>query len=277
MSLSDKLIINAALTGMVPVKKNNPHVPITEDEIVSTACRVRDAGAAIVHLHARDKQERPSYDFETYTAIVNRIRECRPDLIVCVSLSGRTIQDLDTRAAPLMSRPDMASLTLGSMNFPKQANVNSPPAICQLAARIYEAGAIPELEAFDTGFINYARDLISKKVLRPPFYFNLILGFPGAAAMDLITLGHMVSLLPERSTWSVAGIGRYQLPANTIAIAAGGHVRIGLEDNLFYDSAGRIPADNVGLVERIVRLGREMGRDPATPDEARTVIGLPRI
>lgn len=168
MSGSGKLIINAAITGIIPTRRNNPHVPVTEDQIVATARSVMDGGASMVHIHARDEEQLPSYEPERYVSIVNRIRQCCPGLIVCVSLSGRFVNDVELRAAPLACAPDMASLTLGSMNFPKHASMNPPEAICQLARLIYSAGAVPELEAFDTGFVNYSRYLIEKGVLRPP-------------------------------------------------------------------------------------------------------------
>lgn len=154
--------------------------------------------------------------------------------------------------------------------------MNSPDTICELASRIYSAGAVPEIEIFDTGFINYAKYLIRKKVLRPPYYMNLILGSLGTAPMDLIGLGHMISILPEKTVWAVGGIGRYQLNANVISIASGGHVRTGIEDNLYYDQKRSILADNAMLVERIVSIGRELGREPASPYETRQLIGLPQ-
>lgn len=274
MKSCGKLIINAAITGVVPTREKNPHVPVTEDQIVATARRVMDAGASMVHIHARDENQAPSCEPDRYVAIVDKIRASCPGLIVCVSLSGRFVSDVGLRAAPLACRPDMASLTLGSMNFPRHASLNPPDAICDLARRIYSEGAVPELEAFDTGFVNYARYLIEKGVLCPPYFFNLFLGFPGTAPMDLLSLGHMVSLLPSGSIWAAAGIGRYQLPANLVSMASGGHVRVGLEDNLHYDVAGTDLADNVRLVDRIVRIAREIGREPASPAEARAIIGL---
>jgi len=181
---------------------------------------------------------------------------------------------VETRAGALESKPNMASLTLGSMNFPQQVSSNPSRVICDLAKRIYNAGVVPELEVFEPGFINYAKYLIKKTVLRPPYYFNLMLGSLGSAPLDLLGLGHMVSMLPEGATWAVGGIGRYQLDANVMAIAAGGHVRVGLEDNIYYDRQCTRLADNPRLVERIVRIAREMGREPATPDAARLIIGL---
>ena len=151
------------------------------------------------------------------------------------------------------------------------------PALRELATRIYAAGAIPELEVFEAGFINLANYLIRKEVLRPPYYFNLILGSLGTAPLDLVGMGHMVTMLPPGATWSVGGLGQYQLDANVMGMAAGGHVRVGLEDNIYYDRQRQDRADNARLVARIVRIGREMGREPATPAEARQIIGLPAL
>lgn len=274
MSASDKLVINAAITGTVLCKKDTPFLPTTIDEIVECARRVRDAGAAIVHLHARTPDESPSYDPAAYTEIVDRVRAAT-DLVVCVSLSGRFVPDIERRAAALASKPDLASLTLGSMNFMAQPSVNAPEMIRALASRIYAAGAIPECEVFEAGFMHFAGYLIKSDVLRPPHYVNIILGSLGAAPLDLVGLGHIVGLLPPRSTWSVGGLGRFQLDANVMAIAAGGHVRVGLEDNIYFDRERHDLADNVRLVARIASIATTMGREPATPAEARAIIGLP--
>ncbi|MEM7034827.1 MAG: 3-keto-5-aminohexanoate cleavage protein [Chloroflexota bacterium] len=274
MSLSSKLIINAAITGAVLSKADTPFLPAQIDEIVTCAQQVHQAGAAIVHVHARKSDESNAFDPDIYRELVAKIRQTT-DLIVCVSLSGRHVSDVTSRAAGLAAQPDMASLTLGSMNFITQPSINSPDTIRELAKRIYDSDAIPELEIFEAGFINFANYLIKKEVLKPPYYFNLLLGSLGAAPLDLLGLGHMVNLLPPNAIWSVGGLGRYQLDANVMSIAAGGHVRVGIEDNIYYDRDRTILADNVHLVERIVRIAHEMGREPATPDEARQVIGLP--
>jgi uncharacterized protein (DUF849 family) len=274
VSETDKLIINAAVTGTVLYKSNTSFLPTSLLEVVEDALRVREAGASIVHLHARGPDESPSYDPAVYIELVDRVREAT-DLIVNVSLSGRFVQDVDTRASPLMSRPELASLTLGSMNFISGASINAPDTVRELAARIYAAGAVPELEIFEAGFANFATYLARKGVLRPPHYANIILGSLGAAPLDLVGLGHVISLLPGGTTWSVGGLGKYQIDANVIGIAAGGHVRVGLEDNIHYDRDGHDLADNQRLVARIARIAREMGREPATPAEARAIIGLP--
>ena len=273
MSVSDKLIINAAITGTVLYKSDTPFLPTSIPEIVETAIRVREAGASIIHLHARNPDQSPCYDPSVYCDLVGKVREAT-DLIINVSLSGRYVPDVDTRAAPLASRPELASLTVGSMNFISGPSINSPDTIRELAARIHAAGAVPELEVFEAGFANFASYLARKGVLRPPHYANIILGSLGAAPLDLVGLGHIVGSLPSGTTWSVGGLGQYQLDANMMAIAAGGHVRVGLEDNIHYDRGRQDLADNPRLVARIARLGREMGREPATPAEARAIIGL---
>lgn len=274
MNPTHKLIINAAITGCVLRKSDTSHLPITIAEIVDCARRVQDVGASIVHLHARAADESPSHDPQAYRELVDCVREACGDLIICVSLSGRFDSDPEKRTAALASCPDMASLTLGSMNFATQPSVNSPETIGLLAERIHEAGAVPELEVFEAGFANYAAYLIKKGVLRPPHYFNIILGSLGTAPLDMVGLGHIVSLLPPGAIWSVGGLGRYQLDANVMAIAAGGHVRVGLEDCIHLDRERTILADNVQLISRIARIAREMGREPATPEKARQMIGL---
>ncbi len=272
--MADKLIINAAITGCVLYKKNSPHLPVTTDEIVADARRLQDAGASIIHLHARNADETPSFDDAVYSGLVARVRKACPGIIVCVSLSGRHEARIERRAAALASKPDMASLTLGSMNFISGPSVNAPDTIIELARRIDAAGAVPELEVFEAGFINYACHLIKRGILAPPHYFNIILGSLGSAPLDLLGLGHMVQMLPAGAIWSVGGLGRHQLDANVMSIAAGGHVRVGLEDNIFLDRAQSIQATNLALVERIARIARDMGREPATPEEARGMIGL---
>ncbi len=274
MNSSAKLIINAAITGNVHTKDDTEHLPVTTAEIVDCARHVQDAGASIVHLHVRNPDQKPTSAGNAYCELVDRVRQACGDIIICVSLSGRHVSDVEKRAAALKSRPELASLTLGSMNFPQQASVNSPDTIRELASRIYTSGAMPELEVFEAGFISYANHLIKKGVLRPPHYFNLILGSLCSAPLDLLGLGHMVNLLPPQSLWSVGGIGGCQLDANVMAIAAGGHVRVGLEDNIYFDRQRTVLADNLQLIRRIARVAREMGREPTSPAEARQLLGL---
>lgn len=270
----NKLIINAAITGAVLSTTDTPHLPASVDNIVECARQVRAVGAAIVHLHVRNPDQSPCSDPQVFCDVVHRVREAT-DLIVCVSLSGRFVSDVGVRAAGLAAKPDMASLTVGSMNFMTQTSVNSPQTIRELARRIRNSGAVPEIEVFEPGFIHFASRLIREGVLSAPYYYNIILGSLGSAPLDLVGLGHMISMLPPEAIWSVGGMGRFQLDANVMAIAAGGHVRVGLEDNIYYDRERTDFADNTRLVTRIANIAREMGREPATPDEARRILGIP--
>jgi len=274
----DPLIVNAALTGMVPTKEDNPNVPVTPEEIAEDAARCRRAGAAIVHLHARDEHGRPTWRADVYAEIVRRVRERCPDVVVCVSTSGRLWNEFEKRAEVLdldgELKPEMASLTLGSLNFPRQASVNDPDIIRRLAERMHERGIVPELEVFDLGMVDYATYLLERGVLHPPLYFNLLLGSLGTVSATPFNLALLARALPPGATWAGAGIGRFQLLVNSLAVASGGHVRVGLEDNLWLDPGKRQPASNLALVERLVALARLLGREVATPAQARELIGL---
>ena len=274
--MPERLIINAALTGNVPTKAQNPYVPITAEEIVEDCERCVAAGAAIVHLHARDADGRPTYRAEVYAEILAGVRERCPDVIVCLTTSGRVHPEFEQRAEVLELEPDLASLTLGSLNFPTQASVNEPETIRRLAERMYERGIVPELEVFDFGMVDYAKYLIEREILRPPFYFNLLLGSLGTLSATPFNLAALVQTLPEGSTWSAAGIGRFQFFVNTMAVAMGGHVRVGIEDSLYLDPEKQRLASNVELVRRIAGVATATERDVASPDEARGLIGLER-
>jgi 3-keto-5-aminohexanoate cleavage enzyme len=274
----DKLIINAALTGMVPTPRDNPHVPVTVEEIVRDARRCAEAGASIVHIHARDPEGRPTHRREILAEIFAGIRAACPGVMISGTTSGRVDRQFDQRAQVLELenelKPDLASLTLGSMNLPNQASVNEPQMIQDLATAMRNRGIVPELELFDLGMADYARYLIDRGVLRPPFYANLLLGSLGTLAATPYNLATLVRALPSGTTWAAAGIGRFQLYVNSMAITMGGHVRVGLEDNLWFDADRREPATNARLVERLVKLATLVGREIATPDEARAMIGI---
>lgn len=273
------LIINLAVTGAVPMRHENPNLPVTADEISADCARCCRRGAAIVHLHAREADGRPSCRLEVYREIVRKVRAAAPEAIVCVSTTGRHFTSFAERSQVLDLeddlKPDMASLTLGSMNFATQASVNEPSMIRALADRMAERGIVPELEVFELGMIDYAKYLIERAVLRPPLYFNLLLGSLGTLSATALNLALLVQALPPGSSWAAAGIGRFQFPANAMAVAMDGHVRVGLEDSLYMDAAKSQPASNLALVERIARLAEAAGREVATPDQARAIIGLP--
>jgi uncharacterized protein (DUF849 family) len=273
------LIINAALTGMVPTKEENPNVPITAAEIAEEARRCFEAGASIVHLHARDEDGRPTYRVDVYREVVGAVREHCPELIVCVSTSGRAFREFEQRADALSLegdlKPELASLTLGSLNFPKQASVNDPEMIKRLAERMAERGIVPELEVFDLGMVDYAKYLLGRGLLRPPLYFNLLLGSLGTLAATPFNLAVLARSLPDNATWGATGIGRFQFGVNALAVAMGGHVRVGLEDALYMDAEKRLPASNPALVERVAGVARACERDVATPAQARVLLDLP--
>jgi len=276
----DKLIVNFTPTGMVPTKEMTPHVPITVDEIVKDVLVCAEYGVSIVHLHARDESGAPTCRKETYGEIIGRIRERRPDLILCASTSGRLWPELEKRAEVLdlaeELRPEMASLTLGSMNFSRTASVNSPDMIKALASRMKDRGVKPELEVFDFGMVNFAKYLARKGMLRGPHYFNILLGNLGTAQPDLLTAGHIIRELPDESIWALAGIGGCQHRMTSLGILMGGHVRIGLEDNIFFDEGRKTLATNEMLVRRVYETARALGREIATPDETRMMLGLER-
>jgi 3-keto-5-aminohexanoate cleavage enzyme len=272
------VIVTAALTGMLPTRAQTPHVPLTEAEIVADALACRDAGAAIVHLHIRDDDGRPDYRAERYGRIIRAIR-AESDLVICVSTSARVHQEFEKRAEVLhldgVEKPDLASLTAGSFNFPTQASVNPPETIFRLAETMNARGIKPEIEVFDAGMLNYAKYLDRKLSLPKPLCFSLLLGSLGGIPGRPGDLSYLVQDLPDACVWSATGIGRFQLPINVAALVEGGGVRVGLEDNIYYDHDRRDLATNRRLVERIVRVATELQRGVATPDEARVMLGLP--
>ncbi|MHB9024080.1 MAG: beta-keto acid cleavage family enzyme [Armatimonadota bacterium] len=276
--MGDKLIINVAMTGLVPTREASPHVPLTPQEIAADARRCRDAGASIMHIHARDHMGKPTYRREINQAILRAVRESCPDLILCVSTSGRAFKSYEERSEVLdvqSPQPEMASLTLGSMNFAREASVNDPQMIKALALRMRKCGITPELECFEVGMVEYIHYLLRHDILQAPGYCNLLLGSLGTISATRANLEAMVKALPRGFTWAAAGIGRYQYGMNTLAITLGGHVRVGLEDNLYFDEARTQLATNAALVERLVTFAEAAGRAIATPDEARALIGLP--
>lgn len=277
--MSTPLIINFTPTGMIPTKAMTPHVPVSVPEIVEDVHRATEIGISMVHLHARDEQTgEPTYRRELYGQIIEGIRRYAPELVVCVSLSGRNYKELQQRADPLFLeghlKPDMGSLTLSSLNFNQTASMNSPQMIQDLARTMMERGIVPELEAFDIGMINYALYLEKKGLLEPPFYFNLLLGNIACAQANLIQAGIMIQELPRESHWSLAGIGEAQLKMNSVAIAMGGGVRVGLEDNIWYDHGRTQLATNAALLERIHTLAAANERPLMTPAALRKLLNL---
>jgi len=271
-----KLIITVAPTGSVPTKEMSPHLPVAPEEIAETACRCREAGASVIHVHARDAEGRPTLDSQVFARIHRLVTE-QTDLVVQISTGGRAGMDAEARAAAVrMLRPEMASLTTGSVNFPDRVYANPFSVIEHLATAMKEAGTKPEMEIFEPGMIANALALVDQGLVVAPLHFDFVLGSRGGLPATPKNLMFLSESIPSDSTWTVAGIGRWQLPMAVMSIVMGGHVRVGLEDNLYYRKGAL--ATNEQLVARVARLAEEVGRLVATPHEAREILGLnPRI
>ncbi|MGW8168721.1 MAG: GNAT family N-acetyltransferase [Sulfurovaceae bacterium] len=272
------LIINVCLTGTIPTKRSTRYVPVSVDEIVEDAVKVYDAGARIVHLHARDAEGYPAFEARYYEEMITAIRRERPELICCATTSGRNFKSIEQRSEVLYltgrAKPDMASLTLGSLNFATGPSMNSLDMIQQLAMIMREQGIKPEMEIFDAGMINVAKYLERHQIISGKKYFNILLGNINTAPATMGDLAYLSSALPADSTWAAAGLGVFQLPMNTAAIAAGGHVRVGIEDAIYYDYKKTRLATNEALVKRIARIAQELQREIATGSETRDMLGI---
>jgi len=276
-SANKKFILNFTPTGMIPTKQMTPHVPVRPENIIQQVLEAVEIGVNMVHLHARDPETgEPTYKKEIYAEIISGIRKTNKDIVLGVSTSGRNFNEFDKRSECLElkgdAKPDFGSLTLSSLNFNNQASINSPEMIQKLAGKMIKSGIKPELEVFDLGMINYAKYLIKKKLIKPPYYFNLILGNIACAQPTMLNLGLMINELPENSIWSVGGIGDWQLQMNTMAIVTGGGVRVGLEDNIYFDQERSRLALNRELVERVLNVSKALGREPYSHEEARKVL-----
>jgi uncharacterized protein (DUF849 family) len=275
-------IINVAMTGAVSDPRKNPNVPTTENEIVAQAVQCRAEGAAIGHFHVRDENGRPSTDPDRFARIFDRLRShpVSADMILCATTSGRHGQTMDQRSAvltlPRDFRPDMASLTLSSLNFANGASINDPAAIRKLCELMLTADIKPELEIFDVGMAEFSHVLVQEGLLRPPLYANILLGNIAGARATPCHLAAILASLPDQTVFCLAGIGRSQLQSNILAVAVANGVRVGLEDNLWLD-VHRTPATNVDLVKRIAEISRLAQRSLATPTLVRKLLKLNRI
>lgn len=269
----DKLIITVAPTGSIPKKENNPNVPITPEEIIRDGIRCKNAGAAIIHVHARNPVDQsPSTDYTLFKEICDGLKQ-ETNLIIQISTGGRAGMSYEKRCERLRLKPEMASLTTGSVNFPNSVYINSPELIRDLALDMKHLGIKPEIEVFDVSMIRNAEDLSGKGIIPAPMHFDFVMGLRGAIPATIDNLVHLKNTIPGGATWTVAGIGAHQLPMGCHAVAMGGHVRVGLEDCIYYRKGE--PATNPQLVERMARVSRILSRDIATPDEARQILGLP--
>lgn len=268
----NKLIITVAPVGAETTREQNPNLPITPLEIAEDVHAAWKAGASIAHIHARKPDGSPTQDKEVYSEIIKRIKE-RCNIIIQVSTGGAIGMSREERIAPVTLRPEMATLSTGTCNFGSDVFMNTLDDMQFFAGEMKQYGVLPEMEIFDLGMIENARYLIKKEHVPPKVNFDFVLGVPGALPGSAKNLALLQEEIPAGCTWTVAGIGKYELPLAVMAIAMGGNVRVGLEDNIFY-TKGVLAGSNAQLVERVVRIARELDREIATPDEARSILGL---
>lgn len=269
----EKMIITTALTGNVISKEINNNVPVTPLEIVEDMRRCHQAGASVAHIHARDKDGKPTASKAVYEKILDLVHKEKIDMITQLSTGARSGENtIAYRSQMLDLNTEMASLAAGSSNFSDRVNSNSFELIEALAAKMYKNNIKPEIEAFDSAMISNAEWLLKKGILKAPLHFNLVLNVPGSIKGTPKNLLFLTEILPDNATWTASGIGRVHTTIMTMAILLGGHIRVGLEDTVLYDQ--NIKASNTMLVERAVRIARELGREVATVTEAREILSL---
>jgi 3-keto-5-aminohexanoate cleavage enzyme len=247
----NRIVINFCPTGMVPTTSMTPHVPVSPAQIIEQVHEAYEIGITIAHLHARSEDESPTYSKSVYGAIFEGVRKHCPDVIICGSTSGRNFPEFEKRSEVIELQPDMCSLTLSSLNFLKQASVNSPDMIIQLAEKMKHYGVVPEMEVFDLGMIHVGKYLIDKGIIEGPFYWNMILGNIAGLQGSFSHIATALGDIPNTHYVSMGGLGGQQLPVNAAAIAMGYGVRVGIEDNIWWDASRSRLCTNLELVKRI--------------------------
>ena len=272
----EKLIITAAICGAEVTKEHNPNVPYTVREIGIEAEKSFLAGASIIHLHVREDSGTPTQDLKRFQACVNEIRRRCPDVIILPSTGGALGMSNEERLQPIFMKPqpEMATLDMGTMNFGgDDIFINTENTIISFVKEMNSRGIKPELECFDKGMIDMTLRLHKKGYIKEPMHFNFMMGVIGGIAATTRDLRYLVDSIPKGSTYCVGAIGKHEFPMVTLSIKLGGHARVGFEDNL-YLSKGVLAESNSQLVENVVRIAKELGRDIASPFEARKILGL---
>jgi len=270
------VIITVAITGAIPRKKDTPAVPVTTTEQIESTHEAYEAGASLVHVHVRDPgDESPSSDPGLFAEVQKGVRKHCPDMIIQFSTGGRG-RDQSARGAMLKLRPDMASLATGSVNFPNGIYENPPEFVEGLARTMMEYRIKPEIEVFDLAMLYNAARLVEKGLLEAPPHMQFVLGIPNALPAKRSVIEFLISELEGAipgATWTAAGIGRHQSEVSRWCLELGGHCRTGLEDNIKFDR-DRLAVSNAELVGQVVAMCDEYNRLPATPAEARSILGL---
>jgi 3-keto-5-aminohexanoate cleavage enzyme len=270
----EKLIITAAICGAEVTKEHNPNVPYTVEEIGKEAEEAYKAGASIIHLHVRNDDGTPTQDRERFRLCIEEIKRRCPDVIIQPSTGGAVGMSIEERLQPVELLPEMATLDCGTCNFGgDDIFVNTENMIKAFGEKMISLGIKPEVEVFDKGMVDMAIRLQKKGYIKSPMHFNLVMGVNGGISAEARDFTFMKDSLPQGSTFTVSGIGKSEFPMAVLSIISGGHVRVGFEDNV-YISKGVLAKSNGELVEKVVRLARELGREIATPEEARQILGL---
>ena len=270
----EKLIITAAICGAEVTKEQNPAVPYTVEEIVREAKSAYDAGAAIVHIHVREDDGTPTQSKERFKECIDAIYKEIPDVILIPSTGGAVGMTAEERLQPTELMPEMATLDCGTCNFGDEVFENTIPMMRSFGKRMMENGIKPEYECFEMGHVDTVLNMVRKGELPgAPLQFNFVLGVPGCTTATVPNLCWLVNAIPAGSTWTATGIGRHAFTLAAAAIVMGGNVRVGFEDNLYLER-GVLAKSNGELVAKVVRIAKELGREVATPEEARKILGL---
>lgn len=270
----EKLIITAAICGAEVLKEHNPAVPYTVEEIVREAKSAYDAGASIIHLHVRWDDGTPTQDKSRFKLMMDAIKAVCPDVIIQPSTGGAVGMSNDERLQPTELNPEMATLDCGTLNFGgDDVFMNTENTIKYFGERMIERGIKPELEVFDKSMIDMALRLQKKGFIKSPMHFDFVMGVNGGISGDLRDFVFMRGSIPADATYTAAGVGRFEFPLAMAAIIDGGHVRVGFEDNVAI-SKGVLAKSNGEMVAKVVRMAKELGREVATPAEARVILGL---
>lgn len=276
-NLGNKVILTVAPTGAWPSKKDTPYIPLQPQEIADDVYACWQAGASIAHIHVRDDEDKSSMDFDKFTETVEHIRATDCDIVINLTTSGQLGLEDEARMKHIIAlQPELASYDCGSMNWAHSTVFeNSPRFLEKLGLAMQEKNIKPEIEIFDAGMVYNALYYLKKGVLKAPLHFQFVLGAPGGMTATVENLMFLKTLIPEDSTWGALGIGRGHLPIMYTTLALGGHVRVGMEDNIYY-SKGVLAKSNVEFVERTKRIAAEIDKEIATPDEARAILGISR-
>lgn len=269
---NNPLIISCPVVGAELTREIYPPLPLTPDEIADAAAEAVKAGASIIHLHVRDEQGKPSQRVDIFEEVTRKIRaKCR--CILQYSTGGAVGTGLEDRCAPLHLKPQMATLSMGTMNFGAEIYENTEHTIRTIAKTIADYNIMPELEIFDYGMLEAVERYVANGWIPAKFHLDFVLGVPGGMSGEIRNLVYLVDRLHPGWTWSVAGIGRYQLPLSVHGIAMGGHVRVGIEDNFYYRK-GEPAVSNAQLVARVVRIAGELNRPVADADQAAEILNV---